>query len=189
MPYKQEGRSENPKSQSAPGPRGSGSSCCSPCCYNVPGVAREALGAAPNQPASSASTCYHLIDGQVTRPRVSHPTRPEPGPKPQAPQLGCSPWPWGCAHLLLLAISFRCLSIVSIKSRNWGQSQSEARSGPRAGRRADARRSSRIEKRSLHSRGGWGSRTGRPTCPSTRQEELRPKGCPWGLSVGHPEKL
>lgn len=148
---------------------------------------REALGAAPNQPVSSASTCHHLIDGQVTRPRVSHPTRPEPGPKPQAPQLGRSPW--SCAHLLLLAISFRCLSIVSIKSRNWGQSQPEPWSGPGAGRRADARRSSRIEKRSPHSRGGWGSHTGRPTCPPIQKEELRPKGCPWRLSVCHPEKL
>lgn len=35
------------------------------------------------------------------------------------------PWTRGQAHLLLLAISSLCLSIVSIKSRNWGQSQAE----------------------------------------------------------------
>ena len=35
------------------------------------------------------------------------------------------PWTRGQAHLLLLAISSLCLSIVSIKSINWGQSQAE----------------------------------------------------------------
>lgn len=49
---------------------------------------------------------------------------------PTEPQL-CLLQPWGWAHLLLLAISSRCLSIVSIKSRNWGQSQT-ALSGPGA---------------------------------------------------------
>lgn len=42
------------------------------------------------------------------------PPRSEARPDPWASQL--SP-----AHLLLLAISSRCLSMVSIKSRNWGQ--------------------------------------------------------------------
>lgn len=41
-----------------------------------------------------------------------------------------SPWTWGQAHLLLLAISSLCSSIVSIKSRNWGTEPGRAHQSP-----------------------------------------------------------
>ena len=76
-------------------------------------LGREVLGAAPRPAASFPRGARHpLVGGQVPRIQVSG----APG------ELRSR----GCAHLLLLAISFRCFSIVSIKSRNWrGQSQPE----------------------------------------------------------------
>lgn len=84
--------------------------------------AEEVLCAAWHlKPKSSESAHYNLTRGQVTG-SGQIPPRPTPGPEPQG---GPQPDPGGCAHLLLLAISSRCLSMVSIKSRNWGQREPE----------------------------------------------------------------
>lgn len=94
------------------------------------------------------------------------------GPNPGRPRYTAAlPGP---AHVLLLAISCLCLSIVSIRSRNWAQSRPEPRQGPEPacspGKEGSHLTGPEQGGRGgagglrLHSQGGWGRSQRRP-CP------------------------
>ena len=104
------------------------SGCCPSCSHNAQVRAKAVFSGASNPPANSlrkhslhpcpwGEDQVHTFGHSKARARTWTPRFPH--------CTAALPWTQGQAHLLLLAISSLCLSIVSIKSRNWGQSQAE----------------------------------------------------------------
>ena len=177
-----EGRSKKPKPQSLPGHPGlwrqllflmlPPRSRCWAGKFSVPPLVL--------QPASPGE---HATPSSVGRCR---------GSKSRAPQVSCGP---GAALTCCSWPSPSAASQSSPSSLETGgdrASQSRVRTSSlpapfgQAGRRADARRSSRTGKHWPHPKGGWDSCTGEACPPAHLTEEVRPRGCLSGLSVGRP---